>query len=441
MMNRIILIGNGFDLAHGLATSYTDFIRGYYVIQKLGLLEDEYELSDGLCSVKISSPEDRKIMQNFRWILNNDMFRLTRNLGEITPLEHFDKFFNDNLTYESKFFEAINKAIESKNWVDIESEYYAWLKKIFHQDPCGYSTPEQLNKDLDLIKIYLTTHLSLVQKENIKPDLVKDCIRETIYEPFNVRDISVGAQGLFEEFLAARLKFLSSDDKYEIASFLRRFGQSLCKTHSDIELYKKSVQNPSAPDSLDIAKHLKKVNDNQGEVPSCFLLPEQILLLNFNYTKMADLYIPEGSDFEVNHIHGELENDKDHIIFGYGDELDEDYKRISNLNDNSYLTNIKSIRYLETDNYRRLLRFIDSASYQIYIMGHSCGNSDRTLLNTLFEHRNCVSIKPCYYLREDDSDNYIEIIQNISRNFNNMQTMRDRVVNKSYCRPLVSREN
>lgn len=29
MMNRIILIGNGFDLAHGLATSYTDFINYY----------------------------------------------------------------------------------------------------------------------------------------------------------------------------------------------------------------------------------------------------------------------------------------------------------------------------------------------------------------------------------------------------------------------------
>lgn len=441
MMNRIMLIGNGFDLAHGLATSYMDFIRGYYAIQKLGLLEGEYELNDGLCSVKISGPENRKTMRHFRWFLSNGMFQLTRNLGEITPPEQFDRFFNNNLSYESKFFEAINKAVESKNWVDIESEYYAWLKKIFRQDSCGYSTPEQLNKDLDLIKIYLTTHLSLVQKENIKPALVKDCIRETIYEPFNVRDISVGAQGLFEEFLAARLKYLSTEDNREIDSFLYRFGQSFLHNRSDIESYKGSVRDSSAPDSLDIAKHLKKVNDNKGEVPSCFLLPEQILLLNFNYTKMADLYIPEGSDFEVNHIHGELENNKDHIIFGYGDELDEDYKRISNLNDNSYLTNIKSIRYLETDNYRRLLRFIDSAPYQIYIMGHSCGNSDRTLLNTLFEHRNCVSIKPYYYLREDGSDNYIEIIQNISRNFNNMQTMRDRVVNKSYCRPLVPREN
>ena len=70
-------------------------------------------------------------------------------------------------------------------------------------------------------------------------------------------------------------------------------------------------------------------------------------------------------------------------------------------------------------------------------MGHSCGNSDRTLLNTLFEHRNCVSIKPYYHLKEDGTDNYIELIQNISRNFNDMQLMRDRVVNKSYCRPLV----
>lgn len=85
-MNRIILIGNGFDLAHGLPTSYTDFIRGYYAIQKLGLLEGENELSDGLCSVKISSPEDRKTMNLFRSILSNGMFQLTRNLGEITPI-------------------------------------------------------------------------------------------------------------------------------------------------------------------------------------------------------------------------------------------------------------------------------------------------------------------------------------------------------------------
>jgi hypothetical protein len=29
-MNRIVLIGNGFDLAHGLKTSYKDFIDDYW---------------------------------------------------------------------------------------------------------------------------------------------------------------------------------------------------------------------------------------------------------------------------------------------------------------------------------------------------------------------------------------------------------------------------
>lgn len=29
-MNRIIIIGNGFDKAHGLATGYRDFINSYW---------------------------------------------------------------------------------------------------------------------------------------------------------------------------------------------------------------------------------------------------------------------------------------------------------------------------------------------------------------------------------------------------------------------------
>lgn len=84
-----------------------------------------------------------------------------------------------------------------------------------------------------------------------------------------------------------------------------------------------------------------------------------------------------------------------------------------------------------------MLAFINSAPYQVYIIGHSCGNSDRTLLNTLFEHKNCISIKPFYYIKEYDSDNYLEIIQNISRNFTDMKLMRDRVVNKTYRKKLL----
>ena len=69
-------------------------------------------------------------------------------------------------------------------------------------------------------------------------------------------------------------------------------------------------------------------------------------------------------------------------------------------------------------------------------MGHSCGLSDKTMLNTLFEHKNCISIKPYYYVNAKDEDNYLDIVQNISRNFSDMKLMRDRVVNKTYCETL-----
>ena len=158
------------------------------------------------------------------------------------------------------------------------------------------------------------------------------------------------------------------------------------------------------------------------------------MLLSFNYTKTPELYTKPGTT--VNYIHGRLV-EPNGVIFGYGDELDDDYKKLSNKNDNECLKNMKSIKYLESDNYRRMLEFIESAPFQVVIMGHSCGNSDRTLLNTIFEHRNCVSIKPYYYIKDDGTDNYLDLTMNISRNFTDMKLMRDRVVNKTYCEPLT----
>ena len=161
------------------------------------------------------------------------------------------------------------------------------------------------------------------------------------------------------------------------------------------------------------------------------------MFLDFNYTDTILNYVKPKYQQSVNHIHGDIHDDR-YVIFGYGDEIDTNFRKLQELNNNECLTNIKSIRYLEAPNYRRVLSFIESAPFQVIIMGHSCGNSDRTLLNTIFEHKNCVSIKPYYYKNEDDgADNYRELAQNISRNFNDMKLMRGRVVNKTQCEPLI----
>lgn len=166
-----------------------------------------------------------------------------------------------------------------------------------------------------------------------------------------------------------------------------------------------------------------------------FRLPDNIMLLNFNYTNTAEMYLPKVDKFTINHIHGTISNPES-VIFGYGDERDDEYEPLMKKNDNEYLRHIKSFRYLDASNYRKMLAFIESAPYQLCIMGHSCGISDRTLLSTLFEHDNCVSIKPYYHKKDDGTDNYREIVFNIARNFKDPGMMRDRVVRKERCEAL-----
>ena len=162
-----------------------------------------------------------------------------------------------------------------------------------------------------------------------------------------------------------------------------------------------------------------------------------IMLLNFNYTNTPQRYMVNHAHVTINYIHGHL-NDPKSVIFGYGDELDKEFPRLKEEYDNECLRHAKSINYLDSDNYRKMLEFIESEPFQVVIMGHSCGTSDRTLLNTIFEHPNCVSIKPYYYINDKGEDNYQELVQNIYRNFTDMKLMRDRVVSKKLTEPLTT---
>ena len=382
-MNRIIIVGNGFDLAHGVKTSYKDFIEWYFgkVIEKLKTkkveLEVQKEKNENKCGVCIY--EDKLL--NICWggdsggainVINQIIDRVKKE-GNIVVIRNEYDILKKNY---SPLFERIIKDVENKGWVDIETDYYELLKD-YALNKRG--DVKQLNEELSYIEKKLIEYLKEVENGYFSPSpIIKtfgEEIKKMIYENIDLRDLSI---------------------KYHILS-------------------------------------RNKDQDEQNK-------QNTVVLLNFNYTKIADKYIDNKNDgFSVIHIHGKLD-DEGSVIFGYGDELDKKYKEIEELNDNEYLEKIKSVKYLERDNYRKMQTFIESEPFQVYIMGHSCGNSDRTLLNTIFEHENCVSIKPFYYAYKDkegnDRDNYTEIVRNITRNFNDKQLLRERVVNKTYCKPL-----
>lgn len=417
-MNRIILIGNGFDLAHGLKTSYADFIDWYWAKWGNRLLHGHNNVEDdGLCSFTLHRGMGVGMWSRvWGWRYKRANPFEPWDEEEIVEIAKNDSELCD-FTISSPLFEELCKQLEERHWVDIENVFFKHLSN-------GFEEPEKVNAELEIIRKRLIDYLEEVMKASSDVE-VKDDLRKKMLAPFNKRDIAISSKDSWVEMLEQRVDYLGKDWEQLIYAYLQ--GDNYHYMSSD-------VYNFLSDNSERIKKEgIWKFKDN--DIPEGFLLPDRILLLNFNYTNTADQYLPHVDRFSVNHIHGDLARPES-VVFGYGDEIDENYKKISDKNDNEYLKNIKSIKYLESPNYRNLLDFIESDTYQIFIMGHSCGNSDRTLLNTLFEHRNCVSIKPFYHKWDDGTDNYMELAQNISRNFTDMKLMRDRVVNKTFCETI-----
>ncbi len=423
-MNRIVIIGNGFDLAHGLKTSYKDFVAWYWEswVKKLHQFDESWKCSDQLCSFEIKA-------QNQSWksylYYNNTLAKW--NGGE--PLYGLDLIYNfrfDNSDCECKItsdlFQAIVDKIDNEsddeNWLGIEEDYYRLLCEAK-----DVLTAKKLNNDLAYIKEKLAEYLASQNATNYAEE-----IKLEIYKSFVYKEIANSSKDKWEEFVKDRLK-----NKDNIVDIYADYG----KRRHDSPRISSMIDNYAEKDEIDYDS--KEYEEDERILMHAFL-PENVLLLDFNYTKTTEYnYLPAIPDkyrrCKIIHIHGTLEEPQK-IIFGYGDDNDDEYQILKKKKQNEYLRNIKSINYLLSPEYRSLLSFMELGSYQVCTMGHSCGNSDGTLLNTLFEHDNCVSIKPYYYLRKNGTDDYFDIVGSISRNFTKPQLMRDRVVNKQFCKPL-----
>lgn len=361
-MNKVILIGNGFDLAHGMKTSYNDFI-------------DDFEKE-----VK-SKYFQRTLDYNFDVTINSEY---TFNPSNLSFKQNIEAFKFNNV-----FFEYVLNRFKAPNYYDLEGFFYEVLKQA------DINNIDKLNSDFYSFINHLEKYLTKVEDEFIeKNNNSISEIPEHIYSPILFNELSQDA----------KLSLSRKYDAWSINEISRKIATE--RIYGDF----------------------KKVNKSFDS--------ETILLLNFNYTGTADLYKKDKA--QTINIHGKLNEAENPIIFGYGDELDSEYSVIENMNDNRFLEHFKSINYAKTGNYKQVLEYIDSDLFQVCIMGHSCGNTDRTLLNTIFEHDNCASVKIYYHQKSATQDNYLDVYKNISRNFNSKAKLRDRVVNKSFCKPLIS---
>ncbi|WP_242133399.1 AbiH family protein [Aestuariivivens marinum] len=364
IVNKLILVGNGFDLSLGLKTSYEDFLHWYF--RKIIL--------QGLKKVDVVKDNRGNLIYNH---FEDEMVSFSCS-SYVEFISHFEKDFDEHFfdfktirdkflkkqvpqdPFELKFKSKLLKKICEESvsgWVDIESAYFNLLKKNLDVTSKGIDI---LNKELEYIKIELNEYLN-----QLDYSFSKDYQIARPYITQFVSDVS-------------KEELISSFDKNETVSTEKIFFLNFNYT----------------PSVYNVVNHIRKNNEDNKQ-----------------------------PDVIINDIHGCL-HDVNSMVFGYGDEIDDGYKTIEGLNDNRFFEGIKSFKYSENSNYRELLRFLNSNDYQVCVYGHSCGLSDRLMLNEVFEHDKCKSIKIYYYNKNE----FVNKTMDISRHFKNNQIMRQRIV-------------
>lgn len=345
--NRLIIVGNGFDLALGLKTGYPDFLL--YYLKKTA--ETHF----------FGTPDGSELFNFGPKFLrskgaNGHLYENIQNFDQVTSVIEFMKNYLDYRPTD--FLNDIVTEFTDKRWVDIEQIYYKTLKSFTNSD--NLNVVQSINKLMD----------------NLSKRLA--------------------------EYIADQEKLFSND----IFENLYNFAYTLTSAnHPDLSRFIRSCDPTSKP--------------------------KDILFLNFNYTTTVSKFCRSLHSIGVNEkvknisIHGSVSDHFNPVIFGYGDDTGGEYKLLEDLGDNEILRMIKSFHYPQTTNYHHLLNFLESGNFDVFVVGHSCGLSDRTLLKTIFEHPRCVAIRLFHYNGKDE--HFYKSIE-VSRHFSNKEMMRERLL-------------
>ncbi|WP_418204353.1 AbiH family protein, partial [Bacteroides sp.] len=166
-MNRIIIIGNGFDLAHNLKTGYKDFINDYWATIEEGIYDKYWRLLDqqyGGGKHPLNDYEDQfiKIEKEYDKTGVNKVYSSYKEDSPLWKLHTLiDEHNNDpgsnvtvHLKFKNHFFERISHQCSLVNWVDIENEYYSVLKELLQEENPQKQNESirTLNKEFDDVK-------------------------------------------------------------------------------------------------------------------------------------------------------------------------------------------------------------------------------------------------------------------------------------------------
>lgn len=364
---NMLIIGNGFDLAHGLPTSYKDFLK--FVNLANAILEDDLatitkiETSDG--------NDDKEIIKtkNFK-----DFIIFLKNKSDFKYIEEIHK-----LSYDNLWFNYFNDFKSKHNtWIDFESE----ISKVVQ-----ILETVKINKDTAIIYKNDTFEVHFGIKEIIKPFKYKKIIVKK-YKDENDKNA-----------------YIADTESY--LSFIDKLLEDLNRLIRCLEIYLSSYIN-----SLDI----------KTTIPEICELYNIDYVLSFNYTDTFEKLYGKAKNISYNYIHGKanLKNNVENcqLILGIDDYLDDE--RSSKYTDFIQYKKYFQRVYKETGcEYSDWLKKInkdisDEKELNVYIFGHSLDATDKDIFKEILTNE-FVKVHIYYHNKNSLGEKIANLVKIISK--------------------------
>lgn len=429
-VNNILLVGNGFDLAVGLKTSYSDFVKFLAIKIYLSNIKEfiknhkEYKswIKDCLSNNNILDEEISFIFIKAIDDLNTSKSEFfkdddSKSLLKNPFLHNFFKLVLGEDIYEilqtDTFVTSIPKLSDS--YLQIKKHI-----KINYSDI--HSDEESFDVRHDLIAFVNTIDQKL-QNSSLKQWLDVESFIEFLVT--NDKDLSTrfypntgnyisplfANPSLYKEYFAGIERFCNHFKEYLCSVLNGVFVKYSDGTHTDIrkvfENFKGGFESPYS-DSL--------LNRSHGFIEfSKILNINELINYNYTYTAEAYLYLRHLYDIynHTYHVNGELDYDfhyhlqngntvSNHLVFGFSNTKSIDLKSSLHAFEKKVLRVIKNTTPLDLDK-------LTSKPFNLLIYGHSCGIADGDVIGALLKSpRLKIAVVLCY-----DQESLVSITNNL----------------------------
>ncbi len=353
---QILILGNGFDIASGLPTSYQDFFTWRFsdIEDKLKLLFDKYENDILETPTKINLvgnvAKEKVILKSYvvkRGTENKSYDDIFDELKSV-----FDDLIMKKITYFDLYFYIAKKYnCQFNKWCDVENKVKDIIGNI--------STRKDVRKPRDIME-------QLTDRTVIRYNS-EEGIKDEIYHLYKALYIEC----LSDKKGSGTYQLL----KQELTTFEKGFQKYISL------IYNRVLSNPSYK-NIYWNNYKSLLKENKG-----------VYILNFNYTSIKDVAVQSDDIPKEINVHGKY---SDNIILGIDQGVCE--------TDNEY---IFSKTYRKIENYSEQIslprnRDMNKEQQTIVFYGHSLSEADYSYFQSIFDlynlyHQTTIIVKYSIY--------------------------------------------